>query len=659
MIKLKNIKKILFIILFLFSSFFFIENVFAEEPTSDERILSMWGFYNDDHSVFNSWDLSKGQRSDGKRVIVAVIDDGFDVYHEDLAGNTWKRIQGSHVCPDDIGHAEIEDLEYCCYDWNGELISNGCTRGGYDVFNSDYDPSHNAGEFHGTHVGGIIGAVTDNVFGIPGITPNIEIMPLRIADNEGVYDIAAIVNAILFAINNGANIINMSLGGAWEYPSIKDAIEEARDAEVLVVAAAGNDPLDNDKKWYRVNSSNYYNEECVWKRFISGEFEILYDHSNDCTGGEFFSEHYHYPSSTEFDNILSVAALCPPKKWVDHSDDDKINFDINLRGEHECFYEDSDDENKSIIANFSSYGKETVDVGAPGVGILSTLPSDLTYLELYSAAIKGLTRDHFAESSIDPDGKPEYYFLNGTSMAAPYVSGVAALVWAVNENLTSLDVKKIIMDTAIETESLVGKVASEGRINAFAAVKKAYAPNIDSLEIVDSTGSLIEDSPETLDFFIKIKAEDGSLLDDIEKGIVVEVKKNGHLIKRFYQKYGSTKESAYEYTMPFSASETGRYSVSVSSRSQFDVEENNTNSVLHEKEFIFDENVLLPRQIESAYMANLNGFVLPENLELVDNEIDVKVVWDMAERPRVKIIEAPYGGPYDEYECDLNRCGHY
>jgi len=141
-----------------------------------------------------AWDISQGSSD----VVVAVLDSGIDFNHSDL---------------------------------QGKIV------GGYDYLNNDTIPEDNMG--HGTMVAGIIAAVTNNGYGIAGITSNCKIMPIKIGDASG-FPLSAVISGIKFAIQNKADIINMSYGSQYSYDSEKNAIWDAVDNNILLVASSGN-----------------------------------------------------------------------------------------------------------------------------------------------------------------------------------------------------------------------------------------------------------------------------------------------------------------------------------------------------------------------------------------------------------------------------------
>lgn len=208
------------------------------------------------------------------------------------------------------------------------------------------------GAFHGTHVAGIIGATRKNNIGIDGVADNVKIMSVRCVPDGDERD-KDIANAIRYAVDNGAKIINMSFGKKYSpgKTAVDDAVKYAESKGVLLIHAAGNSADDID--------------------------EII-----------------HYPckkfknSKKEAPNFIDVGAL----SWK------------------------PDDE---IAAPFSNYGRKTVDIFAPGVDIHSTVPDNNQYKDA-----------------------------SGTSMAAPVVAGVAAVLKSYYPELTPQQIKKILMKSA-------------------------------------------------------------------------------------------------------------------------------------------------------------------------------------------------------------------
>ena len=146
--------------------------------------------------------------ADGNGVIVAVLDTG--VGYEDYGK--------FHVLPDLKGITFVKP-----YDFVGNTTHAGDDHG------------------HGSHVTGTIAQVTNNGIGVTGIARNVKIMPLKVLSASGSGSVAGIADAIRYAADNGAKVINMSLGGAFPSRVLKKAVEYAHAKGVTVVCAAGNE----------------------------------------------------------------------------------------------------------------------------------------------------------------------------------------------------------------------------------------------------------------------------------------------------------------------------------------------------------------------------------------------------------------------------------
>ncbi|MEJ1932675.1 S8 family serine peptidase, partial [Nostoc sp. NIES-2111] len=156
----------------------------------------------------------------GQGITVAVVDGGVDRNHPDLSANIWKNtkeILGNGK--DDDGNGYIDDV----YGWN--FVSNN---------NNTLDKSG-----HGTHVAGTIAGVK-NSFGVTGIAYNAKIMPVKVLGDNGSGSESAIAKGIRYAVDNGANVINLSLGKEQPSSEIQAAIQYASSKRAIVVMAAGN-----------------------------------------------------------------------------------------------------------------------------------------------------------------------------------------------------------------------------------------------------------------------------------------------------------------------------------------------------------------------------------------------------------------------------------
>lgn len=168
----------------------------------NDTINSQW--YTDKISAPAAWDISTGSSS----IIVADIDTGFALNHEDLASR-----------------------------W---------ATGGWDFVHNDNDPSagtdnrNGIGVSHGTVTAGLIGAASNNGIGVAALNWGAKILPLQALDDNGEGTSTDVAVAIHYAVDQGAKVINMSLGAAFPDPIVKAELDYAQSHDVVVVAAAGN-----------------------------------------------------------------------------------------------------------------------------------------------------------------------------------------------------------------------------------------------------------------------------------------------------------------------------------------------------------------------------------------------------------------------------------
>jgi thermitase len=167
---------------------------YISETPNDPYWSSQWGMTRIEAPA--AWDITTGSSS----VTIAIVDTGVDLFHPDLSG---------------------------------KLVS------GYDFVNDDDNPQDDHG--HGTHVAGIATARTNNGAGVAGLSWGAEIMPVKAMDDYGRGKNADIANGIIYAANNGADIINLSLSGPDPSSVLEEAVEYAHDLGGVVVAATGND----------------------------------------------------------------------------------------------------------------------------------------------------------------------------------------------------------------------------------------------------------------------------------------------------------------------------------------------------------------------------------------------------------------------------------
>jgi subtilisin family serine protease len=176
-----------------------------------------------------AWDLELGDAG----VVIAIMDTGLDWSHPDLAANVW-------LNPDEIAGNGVDD------DQNGYVDD---VRG-WDFGNHDADARpHSVLQqgldvgFHGTHCAGIAAAVTNNAVGIAGTAGGCRLMPLKIVNTASEFTDAAVTEAFLYAIDNGADVVSMSFGGPGDGGAaafFQALVDDAVAAGIVCVAAAGN-----------------------------------------------------------------------------------------------------------------------------------------------------------------------------------------------------------------------------------------------------------------------------------------------------------------------------------------------------------------------------------------------------------------------------------
>jgi subtilisin family serine protease len=285
-------------------------------------------------------------------VHIGVIDEGAMFDHEDLAANFWTNSLDPVDGVDNDGNGYVDDIH------------------GWDFANGDNTTFDGLSDDHGTHVSGTIGAKGGNGIGVAGVNWSVTIISAKFLGSNGgttanaikavdyITDLKTRHSLALPATNN-------SWGGGGFSQALKDAIDRAGAKEILFVAAAGNDGLDNDAT-------------------------------------------LRYPSGYSSANIIAVASIT----------------------------------STGGISSFSNYGSTTVDIGAPGSGITSTLP-----VRSKGKVVSG------------------YGSYSGTSMATPHVTGGAALYAASNPGASAATIKAAILGSAVTTASLSGKCVTGGRLN--------------------------------------------------------------------------------------------------------------------------------------------------------------------------------------------------
>lgn len=398
--------------------------------------------------------------TDCSNVVVAVLDTGVKLDHDDLKDNLWTNVSGDH---------------------------------GYDFINSDTDPSDDFG--HGTHVAGTIGARGNNTLGTTGVCWRVKIMAVKVLDENGTGSTSGIISGIEFATTNGAHIINMSLGGHGSFDSLyNSAVTMAANAGVLLVVAAGNDGSNNGTD--PVYPCNFSAANLICVGAVDQSFNRA-GFSNYSTS----SVHIGAPGT----NILSTAMnswnpteMTVPMGASDWTTSNPANLAANgtylrIPGNFDGstnLYDASVDDHAYQVLDFTGANGAVLSLSVLGSSVdendyvsfhaanttgnpTGSAPFSGLYgstggaTETFYAYFRGCTNTatcsfgiRFRSNAtaedigyrigaikldmqiISTQGLDSY---NGTSMATPHVAGLAALLKAYNPNFTASDLKNAIL----------------------------------------------------------------------------------------------------------------------------------------------------------------------------------------------------------------------
>lgn len=330
-----------------------------------------------------AWEKTTGS----DQVVVAVIDTGVAIDHEDLRDNIWTNAADiPSNGADDDGNGFVDDV----HGWNF-LTKTGDVR-------PREDGSTDAGFVHGTLVASLIGARGNNGIGVTGVAWRVKIMPVVALDETGGGSSSDVAEAIRYAVENGAHIINLSLEGYTDSADLSDALSFATSRGVLTVAASGNAPED--------------------------------------------------PNGIDLD-VLRVYPACLSRD---------PSYGVIAVGGTDTL------DQKALYSNYGS----CVNVLAPSYDLFGARPVSL------------------AATSSDARNGYEGGF-NGTSLAAPLVAGVAALLKSVHPLWRADELKARLMSSAIPIEGMrlaayQGKLG-QGRIDAALALADASTSTVASYSV--------------------------------------------------------------------------------------------------------------------------------------------------------------------------------
>ncbi|HYI81436.1 MAG TPA: S8 family serine peptidase [Thermoleophilaceae bacterium] len=470
----------------------------ADAP-DDTFFSSLWGLEDSalpDPGVnaLTAWDTTRGAGQ-----VIAVLDTGVALDHPDISL------------------------------WNG---GPGGTSG-YDFV--DYDDVPDDYQFHGTHVAGTAAAIDDNDLGTVGVAPDAEVMAVRVLDGDGSGSTATIAAGIDYAVANGADVINMSLGGPSDGDDLmSDAVAGADAADVVVVVAAGNDAQDNDdtptypcalpqpnlicvaavnQSGNRASFSNYgaatvdvgapgtniLSAETDYAEVLAEDFATPDDWSTSTSNGGI---PWGLVTSPNGDGN-PAAADSPSGDYGQAVDDDFYavsalvkSTPISLVGQHGCRmhfrlrYELEEGFDGLVpSARLPDLDADRFITGSSG-GSFFAEQASISDMDGSASATPRFTL--LSDSGIEEDGvyldqlqvlcrddtysdaalpTGNYHVFNGTSMATPHVAGVAALVGAADPSAGDTEIVESIKAGGMPLAALAGVTVSGRTVDAIGAIQ--------------------------------------------------------------------------------------------------------------------------------------------------------------------------------------------
>jgi subtilisin family serine protease len=468
-----------------------------------QRINGTAGTAGADMDAPAAWDISTG----GEDIVVAVIDTGCDLDHPDLSANIWTNpgeIPGNGI--DDDGNHYIDDIH------------------GWDFSDQDNDPQDSSG--HGTHVAGIIGAEGDNARGVAGVAWRVRIMPVRFMNAYEEGTIADAIQAIQYALAMGARIINCSWGSSGYSRVLQSVIANA---DALFICAAGNNAQDVDAHPFypaALGEANIMSvaasdasDQLAWFSnygpatvdvaapglsifsLSNGRRTLWSDNFNSgyiddwTTGGSGDQWTVTYPPAMTAGPALAVSS---PGDYASNADTwaripaqdlsmaSATQLTLRIIGESETsadylYLEVSTDgtvwhnlplqmggvlQTSGISGSLPFWTTARADLGPwdgqPQLFLRLHFRSDASNCET------GFFIDDLQLTAAGPqDG---YQYMQGTSMAAAYVSGLAALVLSEEDSLTPWELRTVIESSVDLNANLREQVATGGRVNAYNAL---------------------------------------------------------------------------------------------------------------------------------------------------------------------------------------------
>ena len=460
---------------------------------NDPGFDRLWGLHNTgqtggtsdaDIDAPEAWDENTGSSD----VVVAVIDSGVDYNHEDLADNMWTNkgeIPGDGI--DNDGNGYVDDI----YGYDFASDNDG---------NNDSDPMDIDG--HGTHVSGTIAAVGNNNLGVAGVNWTAQIMALKASKPEGGLSQSDIIEALEYIVkmktDYGVNVIaiNASYGGMFDTKIEEDAIELAGDADILFVAAAGNDGININYNFFFMQYPCAYDSANILCVAATDHNDELASFSNyNVTAVDVAAPGTDIKSTIPFGmgteayvTVGSTTYQAIGMEYADQTDENGItklvyHCDLGYPGD----FPSGVNSNIALIERGEIYFAEKAanakDAGAVGVIMYNNEPGNISgtlgdpgdWIPVISISQEDgqdlINGQGGLPLTVTLVNKPSNYTtLYGTSMAAPHVTGLASLVSAHYPDISYLGIKDRIVRTVDKKSSLKDFLAFGGRINAYNAL---------------------------------------------------------------------------------------------------------------------------------------------------------------------------------------------
>jgi serine protease len=390
-----------------------------------------------------------------------------------------------------IADTDASNMTVCIIDSgyqqsNPDLNANNTTG----TNNSGTGNWYQAGGSHGTHVAGTIAAV-NNAEGVVGVMPNtnVNLHIVKVFNESGWGYSGDLSDAVNTCVNNGANVVNMSLGGSGSTNAEKNALQAATDAGVLLVAASGNDG--NSTLSYPASYDSVMAVGAVDQNGQHAEFSQYTSQVEIAAPGEAILSTVAGDGRLGYINIGSSTYgndhVVPQTRYVESGGNYSIN---NVNGTAQgilasCTVSGSSYSCSSNVSGNiclaerngnqigSSYpeinpAKACTDAGAAGVIVYSdrdrpglqnpclvdaTSAVSVPTVSVNRSLGQQLNSQLGSNVTLTIDSNQDYAYYNGTSMATPHVAGVAALVWSNNPDCTSTQVRDALKSTAIDLEN--------------------------------------------------------------------------------------------------------------------------------------------------------------------------------------------------------------